>query len=178
MRTDQVQLKEEASLEVLQMGHDGVKWRCHTRLEKFNDHGVLLEVIEVEGNLLTTAGALHIFSDLRGTSVTAFSNANAYIGVGDSNTAASVGQTDLQASSNKFRAAMVATFPLVGVADGLSANQIQFKANFATGEANFAWAEWAIFNASSSGTMLNRKVESLGTKASGVWTLTLTLSLA
>jgi hypothetical protein len=60
---------------------------------------------------------------------------------------------------------MEATFP------SRSGTTVSFKSSFATGEANFAWNEWGIFNSASGATMLNRKVESLGTKTSGVWTL-------
>ena len=106
-----------------------------------------------------------------GAGVTAFNNANAYIGVGDSTTAFAVGQTDLQAASNKLRKAMDATYPSGG------SNVITFRSTFATGDANFAWQEWAVFNASSAGTMLNRKVESLGTKTNTqTWQFTVTLT--
>ena len=47
------------------------------------------------------------------------------------------------------------------------------------GDANFAWAEWGLFNASTSGRMLNRKVFSGGTKTSAeAWSLTISLTLA
>lgn len=102
---------------------------------------------------------------------TVFSNANAHIGVGDSSTAFAASQTDLQAASNKFRKAMDATYPQI------AANVLTFRATFATGDANFAWNEWAVFNASSGGTMMNRKVESLGTKTSSQsWQFTVTLT--
>lgn len=107
-----------------------------------------------------------------GAAVTAFNNANAHIGVGDSSTAYAAGQTDLQAATNKLRKAMDATYPTGG------ANVITFRATFATGDANFAWNEWGIFNASSAGTMLSRKVESLGTKTSAqTWQFTTTLTV-
>ncbi len=106
-----------------------------------------------------------------GAAVTAFNNANAYIGVGDSTTAFAVGQTDLQAATNKLRKAMDATYP-----SGAS-NVITFRSTFATGDANYAWQEWGVFNASSAGTMLNRKVESLGTKTNTqTWQFTVTLT--
>jgi hypothetical protein len=55
---------------------------------------------------------------------------------------------------------------------------MELKSSFADGEANWVWNEWATFNAASGATsMLNRKVASMGTKASGVWTLTVTLTL-
>ena len=105
-------------------------------------------------------------------SQTAFSNANATIGVGDSTTAYAATQTDLQAATNKLRKAMDASFPTVAT------NILTFRATFGTAEANWAWQEWAVFNASAAGTMLNRKVESLGTKtAAQSWQITATITL-
>ena len=107
-----------------------------------------------------------------GAAGTPFNNANSYIGVGDSSTAFSASQTDLQAAANKFRKAMDATFPSGG------SNVLTFKSTFATGDANFAWNEWGVFNAASGGTMLNRKVESLGTKTNTqTWAFTVTLTV-
>lgn len=170
---------------------DSLRWSAHWRVEKRTgdwdgaqiargEAPAPYEVLEGEGNLLMTAGALQLWKALRGDgSLTAFSSANAHLGVGDSSTAASAAQTDLQAATNKLRKAMDSGWPDVGTADGLATdNLMQFKATFGDSEANFAWAEWAVFNASSAGLMLNRKVSALGTKASGSWTLTVTLSLA
>lgn len=121
---------------------------------------------------LTNAGRDLIAADIIGESVTEFNNANAYIGVGDSTTAFAAAQTDLQAASNKLRKAMDSTYPQ------RSTNVLTFRSTFATGDANFAWQEWAVFNASSAGTMLNRKVESLGTKTSAQsWQITATLTV-
>lgn len=102
---------------------------------------------------------------------TPFNNTNSYIGVGDSTTAYAAGQTDLQAATNKLRKAMDATYPSGG------SNVITFRSTFATTDANWAWQEWGVFNASSAGTMLNRKVESLGTKTSAqTWQFTVVLT--
>lgn len=107
-----------------------------------------------------------------GAGGTAFNNANAYIGVGDSTTAHAYTQTDLQAATNKLRKAMDATYPQ------LATNVMTFRATFSTAEANFAWQEWGVFNASTGGTMMQRKVESLGTKTSSQsWQFTVTLTL-
>lgn len=97
-----------------------------------------------------------------------FTNANAHLGVGDSNTAFAAAQTDLVAAANKLRKAMDATYPQI------TGNVITFKSTFGTSDANFTWAEWGVFNASSAGTMLSRKVEALGTKTTGTWVLTIT----
>ena len=184
MDADRVRMSENAAIAAQSMGHEPVQWRAHWTLEKRDgdwtadqiNAGIApapYETVEVEGNLLMTAGATILWNLLIGAGGTVFSNANAYIGVGDSTTAASAGQTDLQAATNKLRKAMDATYPQV------STNTCVFRSTFGTSDANYAWAEWAVFNASTSGTMLNRKVEALGTKSAGsTWTLTLTLSLA
>lgn len=95
------------------------------------------------------------------------------LGVGDSTTTFATSQTDLQASSNKLRKAFDGGFPAV------SGAVISLQATFATSEANFAWNEWGVFTAASGGTMISRKVESLGTKdSSQSWTLSTTITLA
>lgn len=121
---------------------------------------------------LTNAGRDLIAADIIGETVTEFDNTNAHIGVGDSTTAFAAAQTDLQAAANKLRQSMDATYPQ------RSSNALTFRATFDTADANFAWEEWAVFNAAAAGTMLNRKVESLGTKTSAqVWQLTVTLTV-
>ena len=119
----------------------------------------------------TTIGKQVLMSLAMGeTTYNAFDNSHAYLGVGDSSTAFSAAHTDLQAASNKLRKGMEASYPQ------RSSAVLTFKASFGSSEANFAWNEWAIFNASASGQMLNRKAESLGTKASGsTWVLTATI---
>jgi hypothetical protein len=101
-----------------------------------------------------------------------FDNTNSRIGVGDSSTAFAVGQTDLQAAANKIRKGMEATYPQ------RTNNQLVFRSVYSTAEANFAWEEWGVFNAAAAGVMLNRKVESLGTKTSAAtWQLTVTIDV-
>lgn len=123
---------------------------------------------------LTSAMATLIAGAINGTAITpAFNNANTYIGVGDSSAAFAVGQTDLQAATNKVRKVMDATFPQI------AGNVITYQATFSTAEANFAWNEWGVFNASAAGTMLNRKVESLGTKTSASsWQLNVAITVS
>lgn len=121
---------------------------------------------------LTTAFRDYVAGLVTGTG-TPFNNANSYIGVGDSSTAFAAGQTDLQAAANKLRKAMDATYPTVAT------NVLTFRSTFGTGDANWAWNEWATFNAASSGTMMQRKVESLGTKTSAQsWQITVTITFA
>jgi hypothetical protein len=76
---------------------------------------------------------------------------------------------------------MEATYPIHADGTGSGAASIMFRSVFGSGDANWVWAEWGTFNSptAATGRMLNRKVQALGTKASGTtWTLTVTLSLA
>jgi len=120
-------------------------------------------------------GAIIVASALLGDGGTPLiNNANAYIGLGDSATAFSASQTDLQAGSNKVRKAMDATYPQ------RSSNVLTLRSTFTTADANFTIAEYGTFNASSGATsMLTRKVDgTLGTKTSAqTWVVTVTLTI-
>jgi hypothetical protein len=195
------------------VGKDAQFWRCFTELDKFEGDieyevkgpGLLIpkqagkvvepfEHSEVHGNVLVIGGASIQWQTLIGNGVTTvsaatgyFNNANSHISVGDSTTAAADTQTELQAATNRVRKAMDATYPLHTDTTGTAGSKsITFRSTFATGDANFAWQEWGLFNGPGPGgppttgsRMLNRKVESLGTKTSAAtWVLTVTLSLA
>ena len=169
------------------------KWHCKWRVEKFFDtdeHEIAGkipdEVFEDEGNLLMNGGVSCLWEALLGNgtgtaaqTLTYFNNGNAYIGVGDSSTAAAATQTDLQAASNTTRQGMASTYPqhTDGIISG--SQTITFQAVFGSGSANYTWAEWGIFNGSSGGRMLNRAVSAMGTKASGsTWTITATITIS
>lgn len=116
-----------------------------------------------------------VASDVIGEAVTEYNNANAALGVGDSTTAFAATQTNLQAATNKLRKAMDATYPT------RATNVLTFRSTFGTADANFAWQEWGVFNSTTdaAGTMMSRKVESLGTKTSSQsWQLTATITIA
>ena len=120
---------------------------------------------------LTDDGRDHIAEALVGESPTPFGEANAHIGVGDSGAVFSSDQSSLEGASTE-RKAMDAGYPQ------RTDNEMVFRATFGTEEANFDWEEWGIFNASTGGTMLNRAVESLGTKPdTQSWQFTTTLTV-
>lgn len=141
------------------------------------------ECVEIKSNLLVNEGIqrlmdMTMIATLTGTG---WNNANAFLGVGDSATAEAATQTELQAATNRFYKAMNATFP------SRSSQTSSFQSDFTTSEANYVWNEWSISSgattASGAGfttgtTNLNRKVASLGTKASGTWTLTGQLTIS
>jgi hypothetical protein len=142
------------------------------------------ETIDADGNLVTTAGLTRIMSLIIAGGGQGADNTHTRIGVGDSSTAAVIGQTDLQAaagSTHRYFMTMDATYP------SASAAVITAKATFASADGNFAWQEWCVDITSGTAaagntvgaTMLNRKVVSLGTKVSGsVWSLTITFTLS
>lgn len=167
------------------------RWKAFLTLEKY-EHGDTEaraadpdvapdEVVEDEDNLLLIGGASAIWHRLEGgTTVLSFANASAQLGVGDSTTAAADTQTDLQASTNKLFKAMDATYPQHTDSTGSSGSKATtFRSTFGTSDANFAWQEWGVRNDGTQVRLLNRKVESLGTKTAGAtWVLTVTLALA
>ena len=107
------------------------------------------------------------------------------IGVGDSTTAASVSQTDLQGTTNKLYK-QVSNSPTVYPT--YTNGTIVWASVFGSSQANFVWNEWGIDNGgtgtaggtandnSTVATLFNRSVASLGTKASGT-TATITVTI-
>src|SRR4249919_4027010 len=117
------------------------------------------ETLITEGNLILNEGAGEALDLLAGTgSPTAFSNAAANIGVGDSTTAEAAGQVGLQ-GANKTYKAMASTYPQ------RSGTTTTWRAVFGTSDANYAWNEMTIANGNSdSAKNLNRKVSAQGSK--------------
>jgi hypothetical protein len=186
-------------------GYDSIRWRPHVRVDKYSEDAVArtarlagalvpsshelerfarpFEVVEADGNLLTTAGLNRITSLIIAAGGQGATNTATRLGVGNSAAAEAVGQTDLQASAgsaNRWFQTMDATYPQQ--ANGV----LTFKATFATGDGNFVWAEWCVDIGTPTVTsgntvnanMLNRKVQALGTKAVGSWVLTATITLS
>jgi len=119
---------------------------------------------------LTNAGRDFIAkSIINEAGVTPYNEANAYIGVGSGGTAFNVSQTDLVGASK--------TRKIVDNAPVRTNNEIEFITTFGTTEAQHDWLEWGVFNNTTGGEMINRKVENLGSKTGGTWVLTVTLSV-
>ena len=164
---------------------DTARWLCRYRLSKYRQdisayRGSQAEfhrrfqpyqVIEGEGNCLLNSGIDEMWDLITGASANHFGNADAQVGVGDSATAADATQTDLQAATNKTYKGMESGYPTS------TDQKATFKASFGESEANYAWNEWVV-KQSSSAVCLNRKVESLGTKSSGTWTLEVSITLS
>lgn len=134
---------------------------------------------EVQGNLLLNEGIQQLM-DLtmiatvltNQTATNCWTNSTSYIGVGNSTTAATAADTELIATgANRWYKGMNSTYP------SRVSQTSTFQSDFTGAEANFAWQEWTIAAGGTAGSggsgtkNLNRKVESLGTKSTGTWTL-------
>lgn len=116
--------------------------------------------------------ARDVISDalIGGTTYERYNNANAYLGVGNGDDAFDETDTDLQGGST-VRLPMLATYPQ------RTDNVLTFEAEADGSTANFAWDEWGVFNHSSTGQMLCRFVQDLGTKGAGTtWRITATVT--
>lgn len=160
-------------------------WFCRYRLNKYRENiGVYrgrevefqqafapYEVIEGVGNCLLNTGIDEMWDLIVGDSANHFNNTGAQIGVGDSNTAAAATQTDLQAATNKTYKGMDSGYPTS------TTQKATFKASFGASEANYTWNEWVV-RQSTSVKCLNRRVDSMGTKSGGTWTLEVSITLS
>ena len=128
---------------------------------------------EFEGNVLLNEGITALLNLLIGAAETAYNNANAYLGVGESTTAASASQTGLQGATTTFKA-MESGYP------SISGQTVTFRSVFGSTDANNSWQEFTIVNApTDAGDNLNRKVDNQGTKAAGQsWTLDLEITFS
>lgn len=171
--------------------NEKANWKCEYRLEKrlgdidecetpeerlsYLKDIAPFEVIKGEDNCLLNSGIDEMWDLVTGVASGTghiYDNAKAQIGVGDSATAANATQTDLQAASNKTYKGMEGGYPTS------TAQKATFKSSFASGDANYVWNEWVVKQLTSL-KCLNRKVDSMGTKASGsTWTLEVTITLS
>lgn len=155
--------------------NEHAKWQPKWIIEKYNENMRLYEVEEIDGNLLLTEGISEFMKVACGIGgATAFSNATAYIGVGDGTAAADSSQTGLL-GSNKTYAPMDATFPSV------SNNTMTFRATFGPTSGNHNWREFTVANGNSdTAKNLNRKVETaLRSKAEpDTWVVQLLITIS
>ncbi len=138
----------------------------------------IIDITEFKGNLLVNQGIQRTEDLLIAVSVQAYDNTHCRLGVGNSATAATATDTDLNAaagSSNRQFVVMDSTFP------SRASQTLSFKATHTTGLSNFHWQEWGLDNGVANGTtvtanFLNHKVTDLGTKTSAAaWAFTVTL---
>lgn len=130
-------------------------------ISTFKENKFLIEGINEIWDLVCTSG-----------SPTAYSSANARVGVGNSSAAEDESQTGLQGASTAF-VAMESGYP-----DTATDFIAKFRGSYDGNTANFAWNEFTVDNGSTANKNLNRKVSAQGTKVSGqTWVLTVELSI-
>lgn len=155
------------------------QWRVEWQVEKWADTARKIagfspdEVVCAGQNIILDTGANEMLKLITGTGGTAFNAANSYIYVGTDSTAENASQTGvISTGANRAYAGMDTGYPMV------SSRQMIYRASFGDTSANFAWNEAAILNGTGANAVaMNRKVSTLGTKASGTWTLQITISL-
>jgi len=145
--------------------------------EQFQNELEPAEVIEWDGNMLVNCGINELLQLLIGAAAVAYANATSSLGVGDSNAAAAAGQTDMQAALNKVYVASAAAYPTV------AGQTVTFQSSFGAAVGTWAWEECGAFNAAApvppGDIMLNRVVQSLGTKAAAAtWVLSLAITIS
>jgi len=127
-------------------------------------------------NLLLNEGINEMWTILASASSgTKFDNTNAYIGVGDDDTAADPAQTGLLAVTNKDYVAMDGSYPTYG-----TSQKATYRATFTGLVANYAWKEFTVANGNSnSAKNMNRLVSNQGTKTSGqTWQVSVEITLS
>lgn len=129
---------------------------------------------EFKKNLLLNEGINELWTIVCSGSGTKFDNTNAYLGVGDSATAAQATDTGLLGASKTYKA-VDGGYPTYG-----TSQKAVWMSTFGTGDGNHDWNEFTVANGNSDASKnLNRKVSAQGTKASGqTWELTLEITLS
>jgi hypothetical protein len=132
---------------------------------------------------LVNSGRNYFANAVIANPTTLFNATTATIGVGTSNAATTASMTNLQSTGTGTQKK---EYNVVDSAPTIATNVLTFVATFGTGEANFSWQEWGVFNTTGGSTvgtggkiMLNRLNENLGTKTSAQsWEITATLTVA
>jgi hypothetical protein len=122
------------------------------------DSGIAIPYEEKESqNIWLTTGWTELLKLITGASTSHFDASNTQVGVGIDATAAAAAQTDLIGATTKY-VSLSSGYPTTP-----ASGTVQYKARFATSEANFAHNELVIKN-SVSGVCWNRNATGWGTK--------------
>lgn len=157
------------------------QWAVQWRVQKWFDaarHKAGFEPDEVaisSQNIILDGGANEMLKLITGTGGTAYAQGNSYIYVGTDSTAEKSGQTGIL-SSSKTKGTDYDYASVTSVV--VNGRQATYQATFGETAANFAWSEASITNGTGVGNIaMNRKVDNLGTKNGGIWTLQIIINL-
>lgn len=186
--------------------HEALRWVVHAHVDKWDQdqtdwvsrqsgiatpQAAVFEALHVRpyavadqpGNLLTTAGLNRLTSLLIAGGGQGLTATATRLGVGNGVGTAAVGDTDLSAAAgaaNRQFYIMDATYPQQ------SNGVVTCKSTFASADANFTWNEWGldvgaptVANGTTVAALLfNHKTSAaLGTKTTGAWGLTVTVTI-
>lgn len=129
------------------------------------------EISTFEDNLLLNEGITRLQNLLIGGGGTAYGNANAWLGVGNSSGSVSAVQTGLSGAAVAYR-------PMEGGYPSIANQTTTWRSVFDGANGNFSWQEFTVANGSGNAEEnLNRRVSDQGIKASGTtWTLDLAIT--
>jgi hypothetical protein len=128
---------------------------------------------EIDRNLLCKNGLNNLWKLLATTGGVQYANANAYIGVGTSTTAANIADTALGAGA--VYQAMESSYPAIS---GTNYETCTWRALYGSDAANQAWNEFGIFTSDTGANMLNHVISAQGTKQSGQqWQVDMAITL-
>lgn len=172
--------------------HDHIKWQpqwgvhryvsksdCKNQVIYDDDYareefGGYVQHTYVPKNLLCKNGLNNLWKLLATTGGTQYANANAYLGVGTSATAANIADTALGAGA--VYKAMDVSYPAIS---GTNTETCTWRATYGVSDANQAWAEFGIFTSNAGANMLNHVISAQGTKTSGqTWQLDMAITLS
>lgn len=195
------------------MKHDGINWKAYGHVAKYEPETVreLTEFLGYEpkavdfarmaitpdgeaeafGNLLCVNGLANMTNLLIAGGGQGLTATRTFVGVGATATAATAADVHLGSDGASAWYQAVDSAP-TRVTTSQTNDTIQCVSTFASGNGNFAWAEWgwgfttgtitASATLASVGTgaaLINHKIASLGTKASGAsWVFTTTVQLS
>lgn len=191
---EHVALTDHASVAAGMGMGDTISWKAKWTVDKY--HGAAADVLAgkltpyetqvVHTNLAMNGGWDVIWKRLITlkpstglASVTSAFSTKAAIALGQSSATSTASQTNLQGTN--ARVVMDSGFPSHTTGTSTTARSATFRVTFSSAKANFAVKEFGLFNTTSTSAgafrMLNRKVQSLGTKTSAAtWQVSLTLT--
>lgn len=131
------------------------------------------EIIAISKNMMLIGGVCEMLKLLSGIGGTPYNSENTRIFVGSNATEENFYQPGILSLNGNFAVAKLDEgYPFV------KENYLFYQASFGNDSANFTWNEISLTNGELGNSIaLNRKVESLGIKEKGTWTIRVSISI-
>lgn len=172
-----VQAGGDVSMEFFKKTHN--RWIIKWQLKKWRDSNRKQfgydpdEIIDFDQNMILIGGVEEMLKLISGNGGVPYNHENTRIFIGSDSTVEAFSQTGiLSTGEKKFCKKLDEGYPFV------YKNVLYYQASFENDEANFLWNEISITNGDGEKSIaLNRKVESLGAKTHGTWTVLIRISI-